>query len=185
MKEYKRKNPSFSLCGLNCCLCPRYHTESPSKCPGCGGKDFHLKHPSCAVITCSKQHGGMEYCFECPDYPCKKYKQQNGKDSFITYRNVLTDFDKASNGLKQYTQQLHEKEAFLKYILNCYNDGKRKSFYCLAVNLLTLQEAGHAIEVCELDAAFKSADVKAQAQKIAEFFQEKAKARSIELILRK
>ncbi|HCP15088.1 MAG TPA: hypothetical protein DIT32_04865, partial [Peptococcaceae bacterium] len=62
MKEYVRAYPLFSLCGLNCGLCPRYHTEGESRCPGCGGPAFHLKHPSCAVITCSRKHGGVEHC---------------------------------------------------------------------------------------------------------------------------
>lgn len=26
MKEYQRTTPDFSLCGLNCCLCPRFWT---------------------------------------------------------------------------------------------------------------------------------------------------------------
>jgi len=27
MPDYVRTNPQFSLCGLDCCLCPRYHTR--------------------------------------------------------------------------------------------------------------------------------------------------------------
>lgn len=41
LKEYKREYPSFALYGLNCGLCPRYHTKGESKCHGCGGQDFH------------------------------------------------------------------------------------------------------------------------------------------------
>lgn len=55
MKEYKREYSLFSLCGLNCGLCPHYQTNGISKCPGCGGQDFHLKHPTCAVITCNRK----------------------------------------------------------------------------------------------------------------------------------
>jgi len=54
MKEYKREYPLFSLCGLNCGLCPKYHTNGESKCPGCGGTDFTLKHPPCKVIRCNQ-----------------------------------------------------------------------------------------------------------------------------------
>jgi hypothetical protein len=38
MKEYYRNYPLFSLCGLNCGLCPRYHTQGESKCPAAAAK---------------------------------------------------------------------------------------------------------------------------------------------------
>lgn len=59
---YKRNFPQLSLCGLNCGLCPRYHCNGISKCPGCGGKDFNLKHPTCSVVTCNQKHDNVEYC---------------------------------------------------------------------------------------------------------------------------
>ena len=74
MAPFVRNNPRFSLCGLNCCLCPRFNTDGISKCPGCGGKDFSNQHPTCAVATCNKKHDNVEYCFQCSEYPCKKYQ---------------------------------------------------------------------------------------------------------------
>lgn len=35
METMKRGAPGFSLCGLNCGLCPRFNTEAKSKCLGC------------------------------------------------------------------------------------------------------------------------------------------------------
>lgn len=103
MQEYKREYPLFSLCGLNCGLCPRYQSEGASKCPGCGGRDFHLKHPACAVITCSMKHGDVAYCFLCKEYPCKKYQIPSEKDSFITYQKVTIDMQKAKEyGIEKY-----------------------------------------------------------------------------------
>lgn len=137
MREYTRAYPLFSLCGLNCGLCPRYQNEGKSKCPGCGGKDFHLQHPSCAVITCSQRHGDIEYCFLCRDYPCDRYRVPSEKDSFITYRNVQRDMRKAvDQGIENYQAELNEKVSFLEYLLADFNDGRKKNFYCLAVNLL-------------------------------------------------
>jgi hypothetical protein len=42
MEIYTRVNPDFSLCGLNCGLCPNFHihTNRKFKCPGCGGENF-------------------------------------------------------------------------------------------------------------------------------------------------
>ena len=34
MKDFVREHPLFSLCGLNCALCPM---QLGGHCPGCGG----------------------------------------------------------------------------------------------------------------------------------------------------
>lgn len=141
MKEYTRENPLFSLCGLNCGLCPRYHTEGASRCPGCGGEDFLAKHPPCGVISCSQRRGGMEYCYLCGEYPCEKYEGNALFDSFITHQKMRTDFDRAKNeGLVAYGTELGEKVAILEDLLAHYNDGRRKGYFCLAVNLLALPD---------------------------------------------
>ena len=139
MKEYKREYPIFSLCGLNCGLCPRYQTEGKSRCPGCGGGDFHLIHPTCAVITCNQKHDHAEFCFQCSSYLCDRYARSSDADSFITYRNVRSDFEKAQQyGIERYTAELKEKMAILECLIKNYNDGRSKNFYCIAVNLLEL-----------------------------------------------
>jgi hypothetical protein len=186
MKEFKRHNPRFSLCGLNCGLCPRYHTDGASQCPGCGGPDFYLKHPSCAVITCNAKHDRVEYCFQCSAFPCKKYEATSAQDSFITYRHVLADFKKAKHkGIEAYKKELDEKVGILEFLLANYNDGKRKSFYCIAVNLLELPDirrimAHIAEKVARLDIGKKE-----KIELIAGLFESEAKEKNLELRLRK
>lgn len=141
MKEYIRETPQFSLCGLNCCLCPRYRTTGSSRCPGCGGEEFALKHPSCGVISCSQRHNGVEYCFQCQEYPCDRYTGAMDKDSFVTYQNVLQDMEKAKNlGLDAYLSELAKKNDILNQLLDHWDSGREKAYYCLAVNLLPLEE---------------------------------------------
>lgn len=69
-----KKYPAIGVCGLDCGLCPRHYTDGPSRCPGCGGIDFHLKRPSCSFITCCVKKKGLEVCRECEDFPCPKNK---------------------------------------------------------------------------------------------------------------
>jgi len=141
MKEYTRKTPQFSLCGLNCCLCPRYRTIGDSRCPGCGGADFYEKHPSCGIISCSLKHDGVAYCFQCSDYPCARYTGINAKDSFITYMHVPMDMETAKGmGLEVYLNQLSKKSRILDILLDEWDNGRLKSYYCTAVNLLPLQD---------------------------------------------
>lgn len=177
MKEYIREYPFFSLCGLNCGLCPRHNTSSMSQCPGCGGQGFRLKHPSCAVINCNKRHDNVEFCSQCSCYPCDKYSITSSTDSFITYKNVITDFKKLEkNGLDNYKADLNEKMDTLAYLLEHYNDGRRKNYYCNAVNLLSIEDVREIKEyisskVSRLDIIF--------------FIEEKALKSNIELVLRK
>lgn len=139
MKEYLRKHPEFALCGLCCALCPRHHTSGSSQCLGCGGENFHLLHPSCAIINCSVLHGNIEYCCNCSEYPCKRYANTGQKDSFITYRNVLSDFKRIEEiGEEAFIEEIKCKKEFLEYLIHNHNDGRSKAFYCLAVNLLPL-----------------------------------------------
>ena len=140
MAPFVRNNPRFSLCGLNCCLCPRFNTDGISKCPGCGGKDFSNQHPTCAVATCNKKHDNVEYCFQCSEYPCKKYQEESKCDSFISYKSVKQNFLEAKTDLKKYENDLENRYNILKTLLDNYNDGKSKGLYCLITNDMPLVE---------------------------------------------
>ena len=186
MKEYKRAYPLFSLCGLNCGLCPRYRTEGESKCPGCGGEDFHLKHPTCAVITCNQKHDTVEYCFQCSSFPCKKYSNPSNADSFITYRNVIDDFDKAQKGgLAQYETELNEKVDILEFLIDNYNDGRKKAFYCTAVNLLELNDLKDIMTEINEQISNQDITIKEKTNRVVQLFEAKASRENIELKLRK
>ncbi len=64
MKGFERKDRLFSLCGLNCGLCPM---KLDGHCPGCGGG---AGNQSCKIAKCSLEHGGPAYCTDCAAYPC-------------------------------------------------------------------------------------------------------------------
>jgi hypothetical protein len=186
MEEYKREYFLFSLCGLNCGLCPRYQSRGESKCPGCGGKDFHLKHPTCSVITCSKKHSNTEYCFQCPSYPCLKYKKESIKDSFISYQNVKIDFDKCSKkGIEEYKKELNKKINILEFLLNNYNNGRLKNFYCLAVNLLNLEDLEEIVGDINKLTKKESINNNEKIEMVVLLFKRKAVERNLVLKLRK
>ena len=128
--EYQQRDyPMFSACGLNCGLCPRHQMDGASKCPGCSGEGFLSKHPKCGVLSCC-QRKGYEYCYECADFPCKKYDGADQKDYFITHLHQFRAMEKANNlGIDAYKQELDEKIAILEELLTNYNDGRRKNCY--------------------------------------------------------
>lgn len=137
MKGFERENQLLSLCGLNCGLCPML---LGTHCGGCGNGN-----QSCKIAKCSLEHDKVEYCYECRQYPCEKYQQIEEYDSFITHRRKKADLEKAQRiGIAQYNLEQQEKTQILSYLLSNYNDGRRKNFFCVAVNLLELSEIQEA-----------------------------------------
>lgn len=178
MKEFKRENLAFSLCGLNCGLCPM---QLGGYCPGCGGG---AGNQPCATAKCSQQHGRVEYCCQCDEYPCKKYSVSEEYDSFITHRNRLKDFQRFQEmGAAAYRTEQEEKGEILRYLLQNYNDGRRKSFFCTAVNLLELRDVKLVMEKL---AALPNPEAPSQKQRAAvQLFEALAAQRKIVLKLRK
>ena len=139
MKDFTRSNPCFSLCGLNCKLCSMHLS---GHCDGCG-----FGNQSCPIARCSLEYGKPEYCFQCPEYPCKKYANIDEFDSFITHRNQKSDLEKMQRiGEKAYNAEQIEKRQILDRLLSEYNDGRKKTLFCVAVNLLPLEDLRSVFE---------------------------------------
>jgi len=136
------------------------------------------------MLSCC-QRRGLEYCFECAEFPCPKYEGVDESDSFITHKNQFIDMEKAKRiGMDAYRAELDEKIKLLEGLLENYDDGRRKSFFCAAVNLLELPDIKTVI--AELEAQTKPGDpVKEKAKLAARLFQELADERGISLKLRK
>ena len=106
-------------------------------CPGCGGGDGNQ---GCRIERCAMERGNTDYCFRCAEYPCEKYEHIDENDSFITHRNQKADLEKAKNiGIDAYVNEQKEKMRILDYLLMNFNDGRKKTLFCQAVNLLELE----------------------------------------------
>lgn len=148
MKDFSRNNPRFSLCGLNCRLCPM---NISGHCGGCG-----FGNQSCRIVRCSLEHGKPEYCFQCPDYPCEKYENIDAFDFFITHRNQKTDMEKMRRiGEEACNAEQSEKRKILDRLLADYNDGRKKTLFCLAVNLLPPEDLRTIFEEVDMDLPLK------------------------------
>lgn len=180
MKNFSRTDPIFSLCGLNCGLCVMYIGKY---CPGCGGGEGNQ---ACFIARCSQSHEGILYCSECREYPCEKYEGIEILDSFIVHRNQKKDLEKMKRmGLEAYQKELHEKMNVLDSLLSVYNDGRRKSFYCLAVNLLELRDLRSVMEEIETEVGSNQLTVREKAKIAVKYFEAMAGKRDIHLKLHK
>ena len=176
MKGFERKNQLFSLCGLNCGLCPMFLGKH---CGGCGNGN-----QSCKIAKCSLEHGEVEYCYECENYPCEKYQHIDKYDSFITHKHQKRDLERAQNlGIEQYNLEQQEKIQILSLLLANYNDGRRKNFFCVAVNLLELSELREVIKQIQQNEALSDLSIKDQCSYIVDVLQKIADRKNITLKL--
>ena len=178
MKGFNRRNQLFSLCGLNCGLCPMFLNKN---CPGCGGGEGNQ---SCKIARCSMEHGGVEYCFQCSEYPCENYKHIEDFDSFITHRRQKADLEKARQfGIESYNAEQMEKAKILNILLSGYNDGRKKTLFCVAVNLLELQELKTVLRQIENRPDMETLTLKEKSAFVVCLLQDAASQRKIDLKL--
>ncbi|MBR0373726.1 MAG: DUF3795 domain-containing protein [Mogibacterium sp.] len=175
MNNFKRNNPLFSMCGLNCGLCT---IRLGGHCPGCG-----QGNKPCKIARCGIEHG-VEYCFQCPEYPCELYDHVDEYDSFMTHLHQKADLMKAKEiGIEAYTEEQSEKVDLLDTLLNECNSGREKTLFSLAVNLLSVDEIKKVLD--EGGQLASDMPIKDKAKFISGRFREIAADKEIELKLRK
>ena len=180
MKGFTRTETRFSLCGLDCALCSMH---LGGYCPGCGGG---AGNQSCALAKCSLEHGGVPFCWECPEYPCPRYDGFDNGDSFVPHRNRQQDIAQAREmGLDAYLAQLEEKRGILDDLLAHYNDGRRKTLFNTAVYLLPLEDLRSVIASLNSQPELDEQTVKERALTAVGLLQEAADRRGMSLKLNK
>jgi hypothetical protein len=99
---------------------------------------------------------------------------------------VLSDFKKAEDeGLAAIQEEMGKKMAALQELLEKYNDGRRKSFFCNAVNLLSSEEVRKVMEAICSTPPDPAEDMTSRARRAAEAFEAMAAEKGIDLKLRK
>ncbi len=185
--------PTIGCCGLDCGLCPRYYTVGTSRCPGCSGPDFFNKHPSCSYITCCVKKKKLEVCAQCDGFPCSKFESWligGGEyDSFLTHKKAHPNMIfMRKHGIEEFIEQQGKRIKLLERMLKKFDDGRSKSFYCIAATLLpitdlkaSLNETEQKIEADKI----RLDDVKSKSKILKEFLNNFAAKKGIELKLRK
>lgn len=140
--KFKRDDLLFSLCGLNCSLCPMFIRGG---CTGC--REGSTCYRICGFAPCSIEHGNIDYCFECDEYPCEKYAGVDLRDSLISHRNQLKDMEKAKTiGIENYQAEQRVKKGILDRLLKEYDKGNMDVFFCLAVNLMEVDDLKEVLD---------------------------------------
>ena len=132
------------------------------------------------------ERDGAQYCFQCSEYPCEKYDYIDDFDSFITHRNRKFDTEKAKRlGIDAYNAEQAEKANILEVLLSNYNDGRKKTLFCVAVNLLELQDLQTVLKEIDCKPDMETLTFKEKSAFVAGLLQDAAVMKNIDLNLRK
>lgn len=111
----KQKNQMIAVCGLDCNGCGIFQaTNDPQRaqkivdwfkkerneevriedvrCFGCRGDRTKHWSPDCWILQCCVDKKGLEFCYECADFPCDKLSQ---------WAKTSKGYEEALNRLKE------------------------------------------------------------------------------------
>lgn len=161
----KSKYPEIGVCGLSCYLCPAYVMKTKSRCPGCK-TDWRLSGP-CSILHCAVKKN-IDFCGSCEESrTCVKWKRHReaGKkyDSFKCYQKLEDDIGFINkHGLAEFRRSQKVREKLLKKMLDQFNEGRSKSYYCIAATVLKINELEKA--VAEAKSKSRGLDIKEKAK---------------------
>jgi len=136
----------------------------------------------------------LEVCAECSEFPCSKFEgwTEDGEevyDSFLTHRKAMPNLNFIKeHGLEQFARQQKKRMELLETMLQHFDEGRSKSFYCIATALLSitnletaLNEAGQEIGAKKIGAD----DIKTKSRTLRGLLNDLAVREGIDLRLRK
>lgn len=106
----------------------------------------------CPFITCAIKKKGVEFCWDCEENKtCMKWAnhRQAGKkyDSFKCYQKLEEDIAFIQNkGINDFIKLQSAREALLKQMLKEFNEGRSKSYYCIAATIMDVEELKAALK---------------------------------------
>lgn len=181
------KYSEIGICGLSCRLCPMHHIVGESRCGGC--KSEGRMSVGCPFITCAVKRKGIEFCWDCEENSmCKKWKKhrESGQehDSFKCYQKLEDDISFIQkNGINEFERLQKIREKLLKEMLQEFNEGRSKNYYCIASTVLEVDELRKALS----EAKKKSigSDIKGKSKVLHSILDELAERKNYHLKLRK
>jgi len=100
----------------------------------------------CPFITCAIKKKEVEFCWDCEESKtCEKWRKHRaaGKrvDSFKCYQKLEEDIAFIQkNGVPQFVESQKIREQILREMIQEFNEGRSKSYYCIAATVLEIDE---------------------------------------------
>jgi len=141
--------PEIGICGLSCRLCPAFHRETTSRCDGCKSESRMIV--GCPFITCAVKKKGVEFCWLCGESKtCQKWMKHRelGKlhDSFVCYQKLEDNISFIQkHGIAEFEKQQKTRERLLSEMLKEFNEGRSKTYYCIAATILEIADLDESL----------------------------------------
>ena len=126
-----------------------FHSSSESKCRGC--KSDTRITVGCPFITCAVKKKGIDFCWQCKEnVTCEKWKRHREAsihgDSFVCYQKLEDNIQYIlENSVEAFEEKQIVRENMLKEMLKEFNEGRSKTFYCIASTVLEPEELRNAL----------------------------------------
>jgi hypothetical protein len=149
------------------------------------GEDFFEKHPSCSILTCCAKRNGFETCAECRQLPCEKIAEWDGADSFVSHKKSLENLRQIkAAGLEEFIKQQNQRMMLLNKLIRDYDDGRSKSFFCLAAALMEIDDL-HEVVFHRKATQDTLRDKKQLAKEARTSLEQQARLKGVKLMYRK
>ena len=105
----------------------------------------------CPFITCALKKKRIEFCWDCEEQKtCEKWakhrKAAKKADSFTCYQKLEDDIAYIrKNGADEFEETQKKRECLLKEMLREFNEGRSKSYYCIAATVMEMGELEEAL----------------------------------------
>ena len=105
----------------------------------------------CPFITCALKKKGIEFCWNCEENEtCEKWakhrKAAKKADSFKCYQKLEEDIACIQkNGVDEFEATQKKREQLLKKMLREFNEGRSKSYFCIAATVMEIGESEEAL----------------------------------------
>ncbi len=143
----------------------------------------------CPFITCAVKRKGLEFCWDCQESEdCKKWKNHREfsktLDTFKCYQKLEDDIAFImKNGVDEFEKEQKAREKILAEMLQEFNEGRSKNYYCLAATVLEVDELKDALDKARSDS--KGLDVKKKSKVLHSILDNLAERKNYCLKLRK
>jgi len=143
----------------------------------------------CPFITCALKRKGIEFCWDCKIHEtCEKWRKhrESGKkaDSFMCYQKLEEDIACIqTNGVNEFEKMQKRREHLIQEMLREFNEGRSKSYYCIAAAVMEPEELKEALDEARTHSA--GFDTKEKSRVLHALLDEIARQKHYYLKLRK
>jgi hypothetical protein len=112
-------------------------------------------HVGCSFIRCAVNEKGIEFCWDCDESAgCERWDKHREAskfgDSFVCYQKLADNIRFIrEHGVEDFEREQLIREKLLKEMLQEYNEGRSKTFYCIASTVLEIEELENALREAE------------------------------------